>query len=295
MKIFISTLVHLLLLFPAIGQQPLKPITLYGQFHRDSLKAPAFESWFGKTYQDYLPDSVTLNALRKTSLKEISIEVFLGTWCGDSKREVPRLLKLLDQINFPSANIHLVGVGGSDSLYKQSPGGEQTGKGIFRVPTIIVSHKGRELNRINEYPSISLEKDLLAILGKQSYTPNYSSFSLINSWLSTHMLTDPNVSHRSLASRLKPHVHNEFELNSLGYLLLNHHQTKQAIKLFQVNQVLFPESSNTTSSLGEGYLKVEEYQLAINQLEKSLELNKNPSAVREILALLYQARKKAGL
>ncbi len=295
MKIFISTLVYLLLLFPAIGQQPLKPVILYGQFHRDSLRAPAFESWFGKTYQDYSPDSGTLHALRKTSLKEVSIEVFLGTWCGDSKREVPRLLKLLDAMNFPSAKLRLVGVGASDSLYKQSPDGEQTDKGIFRVPTIIISREGRELNRINEYPSISLEKDLLAILSRQAYMPNYPSFTLINSWVSSNMLTDPNVSPRSLAARLRPLVNNEFELNSLGYLLMNQLQKQQALKVFQVNQVLYPESANATSSLGERYMEIGEYQLAINYLEKSLELNKNPAVVKEILAVLYEARKKGGL
>ena len=40
-------------------------------------------------------------------------------------------------------------------------------KGIFRVPTVIVYRNGIEVNRINEFPALSLEHDLYAILNGQ--------------------------------------------------------------------------------------------------------------------------------
>ena len=64
-------------------------------------------------------------------------------------------------------------VGNGDSLYKKSPQHEEAGKNIVRVPTIIVEQKGNEIGRIIEFPITSLEKDLLTILRKEKYQPNY--------------------------------------------------------------------------------------------------------------------------
>ncbi len=64
-------------------------------------------------------------------------------------------------------------VSNKDSLYKKSPQHEEAGKNIVRVPTIIIEQKGTELGRIIEFPITSLEKDLLSILRKEKYQPNY--------------------------------------------------------------------------------------------------------------------------
>lgn len=64
-------------------------------------------------------------------------------------------------------------VSNRDSLYKKSPQHEETGKNIVRVPTIIIEQKGVEIGRIIEFPKTSLEKDLLSILRKEKYQPNY--------------------------------------------------------------------------------------------------------------------------
>jgi predicted Zn-dependent protease len=82
----------------------------------------------------------------------------------------------------------------------------------------------------------------------------------------------------------------ESELNSLGYLLLKHNRAAEALRLFQVNATLYPESANVISSLGEGYLKNGDSKNAIIQLERSLELNKEPQLIKEILQLLYEAK-----
>ena len=61
------------------------------------------------------------------------------------------------------------------------------------------------------------------------------------------------------------------------------------MKLFQANYNLYPESANIISSLGEGYLKNKDTKNALIYLERALEQNKDPKAVKEILALLYEA------
>ena len=267
-----------------------KPRILYGAITKDSLTVAPYDKWFTTGYDAYKPNAEMVAQLKKQNFKDYSIQIFLGTWCGDSKRETPRFLKLMNDINFPTDKIKIITVGDGDSLYKQSPQHEEKGLGIFRVPAFIIYKNGVEINRINEYPATSLEKDLLAIIGNQPYSPNYRSFSLLTKWLNDGSLLDENISSRSIAGQLKQLVAGENEINSLAYLLLEQNKTKEALKLFQANYNLYPESANIISSLGEGYLKNKDTKNAITYLERSLEKNKDPKAVKEILVLLYEAK-----
>ena len=145
---------------------------LLGKCTRAALLQAPFSDWFKPNYDSYVVDSFTCDFIRPL-LAGKSITIFLGTWCGDSKREVPRVLKMLDCCNFSPNNLTLVMVSNKDSLYKKSPQHEEAGKNIVRVPTIIIEQKGVEIGRIIEFPITSLEKDLLSILRKEKYQPNY--------------------------------------------------------------------------------------------------------------------------
>lgn len=145
---------------------------LLGKCTRAALLQSPFVDWYKPNYDSYLVDSFTCNFIRPL-LAGKSITIFLGTWCGDSKREVPRVLKMLDCCGFSSTNLTLIMVSNRDSLYKKSPQHEEAGKNIVRVPTIIIEQKGVEIGRIIEFPKTSLEKDLLSILRKEKYQPNY--------------------------------------------------------------------------------------------------------------------------
>ncbi len=275
----------------SFAQTPeLKPRILYGSITKDSLVVAPYDKWFTTGYNAYKPNAETVAQLRKQNLKDYSIQIFLGTWCGDSKRETPRFMKLMNDISLPADKIKIITVGDGDSLYKQSPQHEEKGLGIFRVPTFIIYKNGIEINRINEYPVNSLERDLLNITTNQPYAPNYRSFSLITKWLNDGTLLDENISSRSIAGQLKQLVAGENEINSLAYLLMEQNKMKEALKLFQANYNLYPESTNIISSLGEGYLKNKDTKNAIIYLERSLEQNKDPKTVKEILALLYEAK-----
>jgi hypothetical protein len=99
----------------------------------------------------------------------------MGTWCGDSRREVPRLLKMLDCCGFPMDQLQLIMVSNHSDMYKKSPGREEAGRNIIRVPTLIVESNDQEVGRLVEYPVITLEKDLLAILRQDHYVPRYQN------------------------------------------------------------------------------------------------------------------------
>ena len=263
---------------------------IYGQCLINDLKQTPYANWFGAGFDSYVPDQASIDQLKKVGYKNLTIEIFFGSWCGDSKREVPRALKVLSVAAFPEKQIKLIGLGSTDSLYKRSPNGEEKGKGIYRVPTFIIYRNGRELGRINEFPVYTFERDLFTILSNKTYTPNYASFTLIHQWEVEEVLTHPHTNMRSLAAMLKPFVDNEHLLNSLGNLFITQGKLKEALAIYKANYVLYPESGIAIAGLGKGFLKNGEIKAAIQYLEYTLQVNKKPENVKDILQVLYEAK-----
>jgi hypothetical protein len=104
------------------------------------------------------PDAVA--ALAAVS-DETELTVVLGTWCGDSKSQVPRLIRALRAAANPKLRPKFVGVasgflGPRDTLQE---------KRVVNVPTVIVERGGCELGRFVESPGgASVEDDIVAIL-----------------------------------------------------------------------------------------------------------------------------------
>jgi thiol-disulfide isomerase/thioredoxin len=90
----------------------------------------------------------------------IDVVVFLGTWCSDSRREVPHFLKIADQAGIPMSRITLFAL----DRQKQSPDGTAKHYDIDRVPTFVFLKEGEEVGRIVETPKTTLEGDIVAIL-----------------------------------------------------------------------------------------------------------------------------------
>ncbi len=151
---------------------------LVGKCTKAGLEKAPFNMWFDANYSAYQIDSFTCNFIRPL-LSGKSITIFLGTWCGDSRREVPRIIKILECCDFPQNMLSLVMVSNVGAEYKKSPTHEEAGRNIVRVPTIIIEENGSEIGRIIEFPIISMEKDLLAILKKENYKPNYNDARII--------------------------------------------------------------------------------------------------------------------
>jgi hypothetical protein len=151
---------------------------LIGKCTPAALEESPFAEWYHNAYASYIVDSFTCKFI-KPLLAGKSITIFLGTWCGDSRREVPRILKMLECCEFPQNSLTMIMVSNKPGEYKKSPGQEETGRNIVRVPTVIIEENGIEIGRIIEFPKISLEKDLLAILKKENYVPNYHEARII--------------------------------------------------------------------------------------------------------------------
>lgn len=144
---------------------------LVGKIDERGLTHSTYNTWFQKNYDDYALDENTISEFSE-KLSTYHIKLFMGTWCGDSKREVPKFLKILEHAKFPLEKLQMVAVDVRKDHYKKSPTGEEWGLQILRVPTIIFYKNGREVNRIIETPNKTLEEDILAIIQGNSYVPN---------------------------------------------------------------------------------------------------------------------------
>jgi thiol-disulfide isomerase/thioredoxin len=86
--------------------------------------------------------------------------IFFGSWCGDSRREVPHFLKIADTCGWGANRIRFYAL----DRTKKSPDGLAEKYGIEKVPTLIFLREGNEVGRITEKPNGTLEADLLALL-----------------------------------------------------------------------------------------------------------------------------------
>jgi hypothetical protein len=136
---------------------------LVGDLTRERIEE-AVPDW-AQAESESSPDPEACRALASVE-RGADVTVFLGTWCSDSRRDVPRLWKALDLAG-PAVpfEIHYIGV----DRDKKEPGGRPAGDGIRYVPTFIVRRDGREVGRIVEQSPAGIEKDLLALLTGQAH------------------------------------------------------------------------------------------------------------------------------
>jgi len=144
---------------------------LIGLSNRQGLQQDPFSGWFNKEYGAYVLNQEAVQGIKNYS-KNLSIKLFMGTWCKDSRREVPRIYRILDEIDLVGPRLTLINL----DRKKSSPGKEEVGLNVHHVPTVILYKNGNEIGRIIEYPVQSLEEDMVAILNGTNYTPNYSDF-----------------------------------------------------------------------------------------------------------------------
>ncbi|ARD43719.1 thioredoxin family protein [Colwellia sp. PAMC 21821] len=90
--------------------------------------------------------------------RDLQVEVYFGTWCHDSQREVPKFLKILAENSTISSRLF-----GLDYT-KSEPSGRAKIHDIKYTPTFIVYQNNREIGRIIERPKVSLIADISAML-----------------------------------------------------------------------------------------------------------------------------------
>lgn len=153
---------------PSSKQMITTPVDIIGQFSLENLD-PMQYPWYWQEFDAYSPKSQPLQMLKNFN-HTYKVLVFLGTWCSDSKREVPRFEKIMRSLSVDRSFVTYYGL----DKAKNSPDQLEKNFKISHVPTFIILQNEIEIGRIVETPIQSLEEDLLTILLKQPYKPNYA-------------------------------------------------------------------------------------------------------------------------
>jgi tetratricopeptide (TPR) repeat protein len=119
------------------------------------------------------------------------------------------------------------------------------------------------------------------------FLKNMEFFSILDS-----QGVDAAVQYFNVTHRFEPNtiLFREQELNLLGYRFLQDGKTKDAIKLFKLNTIAFPNSGNVFDSLGEAYLKDGQNDLAIRNYERSVELDPDNENAKTVLKGLKEKK-----
>ena len=198
----------------------------------------------------------------------------MGTWCGDSKREVPRFVKILEHMAFDLAKLKIICLNTGFQNYKQAPDREEAGLSIHRVPTFILhDNEQKEIGRIVEEPIVSFEQDMLNIMEGRLYETAYPAANDLIKKFETHSLSKPRKMMSSLVKVYQGKTVNEYELNTYGYVLWSSFYLMKAEFVLELNAKLYPDSAlpfNTLARFKENLGKRKE---ALAGLKKGLAID----------------------
>jgi len=210
-----------------INPNELEYVDLIGEFSRKDLSHILYSSWFDKNYESYIVDEESADKIKEYITRDLKIKVIMGTWCSDSRENVPSFFKLMDYLNIKKRNIDLIGL----DLNKENPNGDEKTYEIINVPTFIFYKENIEINRIVEITLESFEKDIAFWL--------YSSGSTGSPKGTLHM-------HKSLIETASNYAKEILKINK-------HDICFSAAKLFFAyglgNALTFPMSVGATSIL----------------------------------------------
>ena len=125
--------------------------------------------WYSNEYDLYKTNQSLLTKI-KPLLNNKKVTLIMGTWCEDSQREVPGMIKILTEAGYPTSSMDIIAVDED----KTTPGKLEKVFELFNFPTLIFSENGTEINRIVEFPINGLEQDILAILSGEDYKNAYA-------------------------------------------------------------------------------------------------------------------------
>lgn len=132
---------------------------LIGYCNRDGIEHGLMAEDFQFQYSAY-PLVEELVSNYADQLISMDISIVFGSWCSDSREQLPRFFRILDAAGYPSERLMLLAVDHS----KTAPDIDITKLRIERVPSFIFYLDGREVGRIVETPIETLEADISTIM-----------------------------------------------------------------------------------------------------------------------------------
>ncbi|MEM8894834.1 MAG: tetratricopeptide repeat protein [Bacteroidota bacterium] len=259
-------------------------VHLAGSITPSDLNSGHYNEWYEESYSKFELSDKSTNW--SSSLEDAQVKIFLGTWCGDSKKWVPRFVHLWEELGLDPNQLEFTALHDGVDKYKQGPEAEEKGYQVHRVPTFIFSREGEEFARIVESPVSDLETDLAQIALGYPSEPNYRAATYMMELLANN--TDDEID-----AQLKEHLntvyrmaHQSKELNTLGYVYLRSGRIREAVTTFMFNTYYFPYEPNVYDSYAEALEADGQLDQALENYEKALALDPGNERTKEkVMAL----------
>ncbi len=158
-KIALLSFVLVFLSIDMIYAQKKDEIIITGEFTWNDWQAKS--GWDLSQTVTYTPSDSIIKLLKNNlSEGEFAFILFGGSWCGDSKSEMPKIMAVIKSLGFEN-KVKILGV----DRDKYEPSFTAKRLNIKKVPTLILTYNGEEMSRIVEFPreGSSWETDLLSI------------------------------------------------------------------------------------------------------------------------------------
>jgi hypothetical protein len=250
-----------------------------GEFPLDYLERDSnYKIWFNSYYNKLKLPKKRLKL--KSKLKKTTVDIYLGTWCGDSKKWVPQFIRLWDELGLKRSQLRLIGLYNDQERYKTAPNGEEQGKQIHRVPTFIFKSYNVEYARIVESPKTDLVTDVAQIAFGFPSKPNYEAANYLFKLLDTKSIEEIQENINEYYKILSNKVNHSKELNTLGYVLLRNNRIKEALVCFELNTNLFKFNPNVYDSYGEALAINGEHLKALKMYEQVLMIDPKDKTAR---------------
>lgn len=242
---------------------------MIGPANREGFSKAPYSTWFSRGYDNYQLDETVIEEIKRNYSShddDLEISLFMGTWCSDSKKQTPRLYKILDKMNFDKNNFSINTLGITPQEFRRtSDGVAEKDLNIYRVPTIIVKRNNKELGRIVESPAKSLEQDLLTILKGEPYAQaRHILEGEVNRHLEKQGAIEFSKNLEALTKEFKEKGIREHELDSyIAYTLLYSKRYKEAVVVSSMMLKIFPTAGHLHMALASAYELLGEKDLAL--------------------------------
>ena len=250
-----------------------KATHLWGVHGVQALNSEPYSEWYEKSISKFEPNLSDLGDI--DLLEKAEVKIYIGTWCGDTKKWVPKFIELWKELDLSTDQIQLIALHNSQELYKQGPNREELGQNIHRVPTFSFTVNGEEIGRIVERPLHSLERDLAQIVKGVPSAPRYQGVTYLNQYFNNSSSEMSKDEFDIVYKDIRRNLSGPGELNTYGYVLKAAVELDKALFVFELNSKIYPFDPNCHDSLGEMNMKLEKWEEAKTCFEKVLSLLPN--------------------
>lgn len=264
---------------------------LWGHINLNHLEDQAFSEWYTDNYND---QTTSLKLSDVPELTDLSVKIFLGTWCGDTQYLMPRFIKLWTDLGISTDQLELIALHHEGELYKQAPDDIATRYNIHRVPTFVFEKDGVELNRIVERTVFDIETDTKLIANGLPYQPRYKAVALINAFMDeTHpdsLMTDSMI--QRATDKISRELSSAYELNTYGYVLKASGNLEKAEFIFKLNRELFPYDPYIRRSYGKVLVQNGKLEEAKTEYYEALRIKQTDQYIIKQLAEIDELKQE---